>query len=81
MNQREIAIFLAFYFYLLNVIVANEIAPKPPLAQKYFGEIAVVGHHDFDSSSRNTALAYTHYADRNSYLCRSPQKREHLIHV
>ena len=56
-----------------------EIAPKPPLAQKCFGEIAVVGHHDFDSGSRNTVLAYNHFADHKSYLCRSTQKREHLI--
>ena len=53
-----------------------EIAPKPPLAQKCFGEIAVVGHHDFDSGSRNTILAYTHCADRKSYLCSFPKKRE-----
>ena len=53
--------------------------PNPPLAQKCLGEIAVVGHHDFDSGFRNTVLVYTHCADRKSYLCRSSQKREHLI--
>ena len=49
------------------------------MAQKCFGEIAVVGHRDFDGGSSNTVLAYTHCADRKSYLCRSPKKREHLI--
>ena len=53
--------------------------PNPLLAQKCFWEIAVVGHHDFDSGSRNSVLDYTHCAERKSYLCRSPKKREHLI--
>ena len=34
--------------------------PNLLLAQKCFGEIAVVGHHDFDSGSRKSGLVYTY---------------------
>ena len=70
MNPRQLALFLGFYFYVLNVNAANdaqriaaEMAPKlSTLQQRYFQQF--VDDFRFDSASRITALAYIGLAPR-----------------
>ena len=48
---------LRSHLHRQSTVTYAEIAPKPPLAQKCFGEIAVyiAGSRDSDSGSRNIA--------------------------
>lgn len=70
MNPRQLALFLGFYFYVLNVNAANdaqriaaEMAPKlSTLQQRYFQQF--VDDFRFDSASRITALVYIGLAPR-----------------
>ena len=76
MNQREIALFLAFYFYLLNVATAND-AQRVILLSCITQTRALQAQIFMLNERRSTALACTSPAHREHYLRRYP-KRENL---
>lgn len=64
MNQREIAFFLAFYLYLLNLTAGNKAhaefqANTRTSSANFDAKIAVVVHHYTDCEPRTAVLSYT----------------------
>lgn len=75
MNQNEIDLFLAFYFYLLTSCkLTMHHANTSTASANFDAKIAAVVHHCTDGDLRTTALSCTSATHRKNQLTRYPKR-------